>query len=175
MRTRTVILGGPLLVALYAGIMVVSLGWLEPQAAVPGLTRTEIAQGLDHFGSDLTALTWSLVVLGLVGVGLSAVASTVGRRARLQLSTIATLHLGLLVLGAPVSFFAAFPLGMDMADAFGVSGGLRTPWYMVLLWASGISLLSLLALLFSTIRTGQPITPSQESGAERRAATIHHH
>ena len=168
------ILGGPLLVALYAGVMVVSLGWLEPRAAVPGVTRTEMARGLEHFGSDLTALTWSLVVVGLVGVGLSVAASTVGRRARLPLSTIAALHLGLLILGAPVSFFAAFPLGMDVADAFGVSGELRTPWHVVLLWASGISLLALLALLFSTITTGQPASPSPEPGGERRASTIHH-
>lgn len=167
-------LGGPLLVALYAGVMVVSLGWLEPRAAVPGLTRTELAQGLDDFGSDLTALTWSLVVVGLVGVGLSVAASTMGRRARLSMSTIATLHFGLLVLGAPVSFFAAFPLGMDVADAFGVSGGLRTPWHLVLLWASGISLLALLALLFSSLRTEQPATPSQEPGTASRARTIHH-
>ena len=168
------ILGGPVLVALYAGVMVVSLGWLEPRAAVPGLTRTQIAQGLEDFGSDLTALTWSLVVLGLVGVGVSAVVSTMGRRTRLPLSNIAALHLGLLVLGAPVSFFAAFPLGMDVADAFGVSGGLRTPWHTVLLSVSGIILLALLALLFSTI-TGQPATPPQEPSAERRATTIRHH
>ena len=168
------LLGGPLLVALYAGVMVVSLGWLEPRAAVPGLTRAEIAQGLDDFGSDLTSLTWSLVVVGLIGVGLSVAASSLGRRARLSLSTIATLHLGLLVLGAPVSFFAAFPLGMDVADTFGVSGGLRTPWHLVLLWASGISLLALLVLRFSTLRTGQPATPSQEAGTVRRA-TRHHH
>lgn len=170
-------LGGPLLIALYACVMVVSLGWLEPRAAVPGLTRTELAQGLDNFGSDLTALTWSLVVVGLVGVGLSVAASTMGRRARLQLSTIAALHLVLLILGAPVSFFAAFPLGMDVADTFGVSGGLRTPWHSVLLWASGISLLALLALLallFSSPRTEQPATPSQEPGTARRATTIDH-
>lgn len=89
-----------------------------------------MAQGLDHFGSDLTAMTWALVAVGLVGVGLSVVASTIGRRARLPLSTIATLQLGLLILGAPVSVFAAFPLGMDIADAFGVSGGLRTQWHL---------------------------------------------
>lgn len=167
-------LGGPLFIALYASVMVVSLGWLEPRAAVPGLTRTELAQGLDDFGSDLTALTWSLVVVGLVGVGLSVAASTMGRRARLPLSTIAALHLGLLILGAPVSFFAAFPLGMDVADAFGVSGGFRTPWHSVLFWASGISLLALLALLFSSPRTEQPATPSQEPGTARRATTIDH-
>jgi hypothetical protein len=155
-----VTLGGPLLIALYACAMVVSLGWLEPRAAVPGLTRTELAQGLDDFGSDLTALTWSLVVAGLVGVGVSVAASTMGRRARLQLRTIAILHLVLLILGAPVSFFAAFPLGMDVADAFGVSGGFRTPWHSVLFWASGMSLLALLALLFSSLRTEQPATPS---------------
>lgn len=154
--------------------MVVSLGWLEPRAAVPDLTRTEIAQALDDFGSDLTALTWSLVIVGLIGVGLSVAASTMGRRARLSLSAIATLHLGLLVLGAPVSFFAAFPLGMDVADAFGVSGGLRTPWHLVLLCVSGISALALLSLLFSTIRTGTPATPSQKSRAEKRATTIDH-
>ena len=167
-------LGGPLFIALYACVMVVSLGWLEPRAAVPGLTRTELAQGLDDFGSDLTALTWSLVVVGLVGVGLSVAASTMGRRARLPLSTIAALHLGLLILGAPVSFFAAFPLGMDVADAFGVSGEFHTPWHMLLFWASGISLLGLLALLFSSPRTEQPATPSQEPGTARRATTIDH-
>ena len=165
---------GPLFIALYACVMVVSLGWLEPRAAVPGLTRTELAQGLDDFGSDLTALTWSLVVVAMVGVGLSVAASTMGRRARLPLSTIAALHLGLLILGAPVSFFAAFPLGMDVADAFGVSGGFRTPWHSVLFWASGISLLALLALLFSSPRTEQPATPSQEPGTARRATTIDH-
>lgn len=172
--TRAVILGGPLLVALYAGVMVVSSAWSEPRAAVPGLTRNEMAQGLDHFGSDLTAMTWALVAVGLVGVGLSVVASTIGRRARLPLSTIATLQLGLLILGAPVSFFAAFPLGMDIADAFGVSGGLRTQWHLGLLWVSGTSLLALLALLFSTITSGHAAIPSQGPGAEERATSMPH-
>jgi len=97
-----------------------------------------------------------------------------GRRARLPLSTISTLHLGVLILGAPVSFLAAFPLGMDVADAFGVSGGLRTPWHLVLLWVSGISLLALLALVFSTITSGYPAVPSQGPRAEGRAATMRH-
>jgi len=102
-------------------------------------------------------------------------ASTIGRRAQLPLSTIAALHLGLLILGAPVSFFAAFPLGMNVADAFGVSGELHTLWHVVLLWASGISLLALLALLFSTITTRQLATPSPEPGSEGQSTTIQHH
>ncbi|MBO1269564.1 hypothetical protein J1902_16590 [Arthrobacter sp. PO-11] len=69
-------------------------------------------------------LTWAAVgVVLAASVVLGAMAGSITR-----IRTAVVLELLILVLGAPSHWFAAFPGGMGLADAFFIRGGDHSPW-----------------------------------------------
>lgn len=70
---------------------------------------------------------------------MAAALSAASVAGRLRWSTAAAWQLGLLVCGAPVYFWASFPLGMAVADAFLVSGGSHQPAPLVLYGVSALA------------------------------------
>lgn len=126
-------------------------------AAVPGVSLAAIHAGLDAANESLAAP--SVIVWAAVGIAL-AVAINLGVVRRPSVSTrhIAALYLWLLVLGAPSLWFASFPAGMALADAFdGTTGGDHSSWGMVL---SGVSALAMLTLVVTGVMR-KPSAPSR--------------
>lgn len=121
-----------------------TLVW-NPLAAVPGATLEVIHAGLDRANETLAApvvIAWA--VLGVALAALVLVRAIV--RPDSPVKTVLALDLILLVLAAPSHWFAAFPAGMGIADAFATHGGDHTPWGMVLYAISAAALVALSVL-----------------------------
>ncbi|WP_256871749.1 hypothetical protein [Paenarthrobacter nitroguajacolicus] len=136
--------------ALFAALQI--LVW-NPLAAVPGATLDEIHEGLARHNESISlaaVLTWSSIgtVLGAVVVMLTA------RRVISRMRTVVILQLLILVLGAPMYFFASFSAGMALADAFFISGGDYSPWGKLLYLVSGTALTGLLMVMIFRGKSG---------------------
>ena len=115
-------------VAAYAALMAVESLVLDPLAAVPGQSLAQIHSHLTRAGMDVAADIWSVLIFSAVGVVLALVAAFVGLRTNVAAPGLAITFLGILALGAVVTFGNGFALGMDVADAYGISGGDHTIW-----------------------------------------------
>lgn len=133
MRSRVaVVVAGPVAVTLYAAMMVLVIRVWDPTAAVPFLDHASI---IERLGGSNPRNDYALALpaaLAGAGVLLTLVVSGIGALGFLTTKTIVVLQLTILGGGAPAYFVASFPLGMDVADTFGVSGGAHTPWTGVL-------------------------------------------
>lgn len=143
---------GLVIVAGYAaGGALQVLVW-NPLAAVPGATLAEIHAGLARENESLAApavLTWA--VIGVILAALVLAGAVVRRTSRVR--NVVLLDLLLLVLAAPAHWFAAFPAGMGLADAFAISGGDHAPWGKVLYLVSAVALAALAAVGVAGKRT----------------------
>lgn len=143
---------GLVIVAGYAaGGALQVLVW-NPLAAVPGATLAEIHAGLARENESLAApavLTWA--VIGVILAALVLAGAVVRRTSRVR--NVLLLDLLLLVLAAPAHWFAAFPAGMGLADAFAISGGDHAPWGKVLYLVSAVALAALAAVGVAGKRT----------------------
>ncbi len=115
-----------------------TLVW-NPLAAVPGARLEEIHAGLERANETLAApwvVTWAIIgpVLAVLVVVLAAVIP------KTRAKYVVAADLVLIVLAAPSHWFAAFPAGMGIADAFATSGGDHAPWGMVLYGVSFVAL-----------------------------------
>ena len=119
-------------VAAYAALMAVESLVLDPLAAVPGQSLAQIHNYLAHAGMDVAADIWSVLIFSAVGVVLAVVASFVGLHMKVAAPGLAIAFLGILAMGAVVTFGNGFGLGMDVADAYGIGGGDHTIWAGVL-------------------------------------------
>lgn len=146
MSTRVILLiAGPLVVACYAMVMVLIAAVWDPSAAVPWMSYPQIVDTLTAFGMNVPAAYVVAVVWAGIGVAMGVFISVVGAKRRLTTRQIMMWHLAVVAAGAPATFIAAFPWGMNVADAFGVSGGAHTPWSGVLYAVSAASLIVLAA------------------------------
>lgn len=143
---------GLIIVAGYAaGGALQVLVW-NPLAAVPGATLAEIHAGLARENESLAApavLTWA--VIGVILAALVLAGAVVRRTSHVR--NVVLLDLLLLVLAAPAHWFAAFPAGMGLADAFAISGGDHAPWGKVLYLVSAVALAALAAVGVAGKRT----------------------
>ncbi|MCU1530840.1 MAG: hypothetical protein JWO49_411 [Arthrobacter sp.] len=133
---------GLILIAAYvvAGTLQI-LVW-NPLAAVPGATLEEIHAGLDQANESLAAPT--VIAWAIIGFGLAALVLLRALiRPKSRVKDVLALDLLLLVLAAPSHWFAAFPAGMGIADAFATHGGDHAPWGMVLYAISAVALAAL--------------------------------
>lgn len=142
---------GPVLVACYATVMVLTILVLEPLAAMPGLTQAEIAAALAAAGVSVAGKVPFLVGWAALGVGLSVAACAVALRRRMAPDRAVTAQLAVLALGAPAYFWASFDMGMDLADTFGITGGVHSAVPPVLYAVSGWALVALVALQVSRV------------------------
>ena len=156
MGKRLSLLAGPVVVALYAAVMVLTIVVWDPVAAVPALTHPEILAELGDAGVNVTAAAIGLIVWGAVGVLLALVPSVLGFTGYLGRGAVSMGHLAVVAAGAPAYFFGSFSLGMDVADTFAVSGGDHTLWGGVLYAVSGVALLALAAVTILRVASREP-------------------
>ncbi|MEL7976393.1 hypothetical protein AAG589_11060 [Isoptericola sp. F-RaC21] len=134
---------GPVLVACYATVMVLTILVLEPLAAMPGMTSAQISAELAAAGVSVAGKVPFLVGWAALGVALSVAAGAVAIRRRVAPATALALQLAVLALGAPAYFWAAFDMGMDLADTFDITGEAHSAVPSVLYAASGVALAAL--------------------------------
>ncbi len=136
---------GLVVVAGYAAAGALQVLVWNPLAAVPGATLAEIHAVLAREDESLAApavLAWA--VTGVILAAL-VLAGAVARRTW-HMRNVVLLDLLLLVLAAPAHWFASFPAGMGLADAFAISGGDHAPWGKVLYLVSAVALAALAAV-----------------------------
>ncbi len=157
---------GPVLITGYAVVMVLLAAVWDPAAAVPSMSYPEITQTLGTSGVNVTGAYISLSVWGAIGPALAVVVSILGAKRRVSTASVTSLHLAILAAGAPALFIASFPLGMDVADTFGVGGGAHTPWSGVLYLVSAAALVALLvAAAARRLGRDKRLAPSADAGA----------
>ena len=137
--TLRVAMIGVVVVAAYAAWAAVQILVLNPLAAQPGRSLAEIYAEMAAVGETMPVVR-TLVFLAL-GVVIAVVVAGLSIRSRLDASVTALLFCIVLALGVPAYFIASFGPGMNLADAFWISGGDTSPWaaplYVVSLLASG--------------------------------------
>ena len=138
------VLLGPVLVACYATVMVVTVLVLEPLAAMPGLTYAEVVAGLEADDTSMTTQVVVLLVLALLGISASVAVSAAGLRRAVLPGTTLQLQLAVLALGAVAYFWGSFGVGMGLADAFGIDGGDHSavPAYLYALSGAALTVLA---------------------------------
>lgn len=147
-------------IATYAALGALQILVWNPLAAVPGATLGEIHADLDR--ADETLATPLVIVWALIGTALAAAVFLAAvRRSITRVRGVVALDLLILVLAAPAHWFASFPAGMGIADAYLTTGADHAPWGMVLYAVSGAALVTLIAFLVGgrlAARSGQPDT-----------------
>ncbi|WP_069386496.1 hypothetical protein [Cellulosimicrobium cellulans] len=134
-----------------------TLVW-NPLAAVPGATLGEIHAELAQADESLSAplvLGWALVGTLLA----AAVLRAAWQGSVVRVLEVVVLDLLILVAAVPSHWFASFPAGMGIADAFGTTGAQHAPWGMVLYAVSAVALLVLVAGLLVRGRA-VPVPPT---------------
>lgn len=145
---------GVVVVAAYAALLAVNALVLDPLAAVPGSSLTQIHARVDAAGMSVAGDVRGVVVIASIGVALAIAAAVVGLAARLPATVIAVMHLGVLAAGAVATFASGFFLGMDVADTGGTGGGAHTIWSGVLYLTSLAALVAIPVLFVATtVRT----------------------
>ncbi|MCS6522338.1 hypothetical protein LQK89_15320 [Curtobacterium sp. C1] len=154
--TRVTAVGGMVLVIGYAALLAVHALVLDPLAAVPGRSLRSIYAGVDAIGLSTTQDVVGVLVSAGTGVAMAVGVAVVGLRQRMPLPVVAVCHLALLAFGAAAVFQSGFFLGMDVADAFGVSGAVHAWSGQVLFTVSLVALAGIPVVLVATaVRTAR--------------------
>lgn len=135
---------GTLVVWAYAGLALAQVLILNPLAAVPGESLTQIIRDVEAAGESFGV--WLVVVCLVLGPA-AAVVALVRARSATGAVPVAVVYLGLLALGALAYFWASFGPGMALADTYFIAGGDYSPWGRLLYAVSGAALVALLALV----------------------------
>lgn len=148
MRNRVLLsVLGIVVVGAYAALMAYESLVLDPLAAVPGASLQDIHSHLTESGMNVEADIAAVIRTSAIGVGLAVIAAAVGIWRRVSPTTLAIMFLALVAAGAAPAFLNGFALGMDVADAYGVSGGAHTIWPGVLYMTSLAALIALVVLI----------------------------
>ena len=136
---------GALVVLAYAAVIVLQVWVLNPLAAVPGLSLSEIYARLDAAGQSPNVPAAIVPLVAVVGLAVGN--GVLFRRSPVVTpGFVAAVYLGFVVLGAPIYFYTSFDMGTSLADTFQISGGDYSPWALPLYAVSALALLGLLAL-----------------------------
>ena len=146
MKARAALLvAGPVVVTCYAAAMVLLITVWDPIAAMPSMSYREIVNTLSAAGVDVIAEYWVLSMWGALGAVIAVVLSVLCAKLHLSAWGVIRWQLAVLAAGAPAYFIASFPLGMGVADTFGVSGAPHTPWTGLLYLVSAAAFVTLVA------------------------------
>lgn len=147
-----------MLVAAFSALGTLQILVLNPLAAAQGLTLPEIHAALaaaNEPASPLPVIVF--VTIGLALAGSVFAYAIAAQDASPALVTI--LALLILAFGAPAYFAASFPMGMSLADTFGISGGDHSGWSIVLYLASTMAFVcAILVTLVLAIRACRSAT-----------------
>lgn len=135
---------GSLVIALFVALGALQILVLNPLAAVPGRALPEIYRDAAA-ANEPFSVGW-VVAFAVIGaaLGLGNLLLALRRQATWRGSAVRGLIV--LLLGTPAYFWASFPIGMSIADAFGTSGGDHSGWSGVLFAVSGCASLALTLL-----------------------------
>ncbi|MFD5214447.1 hypothetical protein [Microbacterium sp. NPDC058345] len=145
--TASISIAGVVAVTLYAAWAAVQILVLNPMAVVPGRSLAEIHAEMEAVGERMN-IVLPLVVLGL-GVVIAVIVARAAIGSRMAPLGATQLFLTVLGFGAPAYFVASFGTGMNLADAYNVSGGDQSPWAIPLYL---VSTLSFLGVIVVTVR-----------------------
>lgn len=153
---------GITLISVYALVAYLQIAFLNPQAAMAGMTADQIwAEVAASQGN--TGLSSALIYLCLGPVlALTFAAVGVVWLSRSPL-IVGGVYLLLLALGSPAYFVASFGPGMSLADTYGIGGADYAVWGVVLHVVSGIALvcsITLAAIVISRRHAGGAQTRS---------------
>ncbi|MDO5736462.1 MAG: hypothetical protein Q4P15_08305 [Propionibacteriaceae bacterium] len=150
---------GTVLVSAYAAFSLLQILWLNPRAAVPGMTLQQISQDMSAEGeSMMTPLVVSVMSAGpIVAI---VVLVVVAMRAPWKTPTVVMFYLSVLVLGPFAYFVASFGPGMALADTYWISGEDHSPWARILFAVSGVALLTLIGVTLAVGRTQRAHRPA---------------
>jgi hypothetical protein len=143
---NVVMVGGPLVSAVYAAAMTLLITVWDPAAAVPSMEYPQIVGALRAAGVDMTATYFWVCAWGAAGVGLALIPSFLLAKRALGVRDASGFSLLVIAAGAPAYFVGSFSLGMDVADTFGVSGGDHTALGGVLYLVSAVSFATLVSI-----------------------------
>ncbi|MGN8049415.1 hypothetical protein ACTJKO_06955 [Curtobacterium sp. 22159] len=143
-RTRVVVaVIGVVVVAVYAALLAVESLVLDPLAAVPGASLAQIHAHLEGQGFHVRTDIAVVVGIAVVGVALAVGLASSLLVTRAPAHVLAAVLLAVVVMGAPMSWWSGFQLGMDVADGYGVGGADHTIWAGVLYATSAVALVAL--------------------------------
>jgi hypothetical protein len=152
MTSRTVVaVSGTLVVTAYAALLAVNALVLDPLAAVPGKSLPEIYATVDAMGMSSRQDVVGVLVTAGIGVVLAVGFAIAAIWKEIPVPVALVCHLALVACGAGAVFQSGFFLGMDVADAFAVSGGAHGLWAGVLYGTSLAALVAIPAVLFVTM------------------------
>lgn len=155
-RARLVAVVGLALVTLYAALAAVQALVLNPLAAAPGRTLTQIVDDVEASHDSLGTWVTLGVLLGGVLLALTLVLIT-WLSAAPRPCHVAAWFLGMLAAGSPAYFMASFGPGMALADTYGISGADTSPWGLPLHLVSAAALLGLVGVLVHDARRAGPV------------------
>ncbi|MBD9699409.1 hypothetical protein IGS67_07890 [Flavimobilis sp. GY10621] len=155
-RARIVAVVGVVTVTLYAACAAVHALVLNPLAAVPGRTLSEIVVHIESSHDALGTWTTLAVLVGGVLIALTLLAIT-WLSAAPRPSHVAAWFLGMLAAGSPASFIASVGPAAAVADAYGVSGDDASPSGLALHLASTVAFLALVGVLVHDARRTGPV------------------
>jgi hypothetical protein len=143
-----------LAVTAYAALAAVQILVLNPLAAAPGLTLTEIRGRMSDAGESLMPGT----VLGILGLGVAMAigVAVVCLVTRAHPVVPAMTFLAVLMGGAPAYFVASFGPGMALADTFMIGGADASPWAIPLFAVSALAAVGILVGVAFTARRRGP-------------------
>ena len=121
-----VALVGTSLVLAYATLAVVQILVLNPLAAAPGRTLSQVHRDLEAADQSLSPVF--AVGIPALGVVLALALGVFGMRSRTSVFTLALGYLALLIAGTPAYFVASFGAGMSLADTYFIGGADHSPW-----------------------------------------------
>ncbi|PYY41605.1 MULTISPECIES: hypothetical protein [unclassified Curtobacterium] len=152
MTSKTVVaVSGALVVTAYAALLAVNALVLDPLAAVPGKSLSEIYATVDAMGMNSRQDVVGVLVTAGIGVVLAVGFAIAAIWKEIPVPVALVCHLALVACGAGPVFQSGFFLGMDVADSFGVSGGAHGMGAAVLYGTSLAALVAIPAVLFLTM------------------------
>jgi len=160
--TKPVVLLAALAAVAYAAVGILSITVWEPMAAMPGLSHDEIVAGIAAGGESHSAGATAAVVCLAPGAIAAVALAALAIAGRMRPLTATVWILGIVALGPIAHFWAGFPMGMAVADAFLIGGGSHQPVPFVL---AGVSALAVALVVILSVadargrrRAAAPVT-----------------
>lgn len=150
---------GTALVLGYAALALVQILYLNPLAAAPDRTLSEIHRDLATANESLGAPV-AFVIMGIGPIVAVVILSLAAAQRITNPWVTALIYLAVLAVGPGAYFVAGFGAGMSLADTYGISGADYSPWAQPLYFVSLAAAVLLIATAVVGTRQGRFAPPS---------------